>query len=256
MSAAIVACERATVRLGGREVLSGISFASRPGEVVAILGRNGAGKTTVLRALAGLVVPDAGRVTLDGQDLRSVAPRRRAARIAFAAQRPAVAADFLVSEVVALGRYALPADPARVAAAIAGCGLEEYRDRRFGALSIGEQHRVAIARAFAQLPDDGILLADEPFAALDLGEAERIRGLLVRHARRGGTVLASVHDPARAIGLADRIVLLGERRILLDRPAAALERADLDVIGSALGARLVWIEAAGFRTLAVAPSLP
>ncbi len=256
MSGPRLECERASVRLGGREVLSGISFGSRAGEIVAILGRNGAGKTTLLRALAGLLAPDSGRITLDGRDVSGLPPRVRASRIAFAAQRPGVAADFLVSEVVELGRYALPADRDRVDRAISDCGLEAFRERRFGALSIGEQHRVALARAFAQLSDDGILLADEPFAALDLGEAERIRERLVGHARRGGTVLASVHDPARAITLADRIVLLDERRIGLDRPASDLSEADLGSIGSALGANLVKVEAEGFRTLVVRPSLP
>jgi iron complex transport system ATP-binding protein len=251
-----LACTGASLRLGSTEVLARISLELRAGEVTALLGRNGAGKTTLLRALAGLIAPQAGSITLDGRAVASISPHGRAARIAFAAQRPAVAADFLVEEVVALGRFALPADPARIAAALAGFGLGDFRGRRFGALSIGEQHRVALARAFAQLSPDGILLADEPFAALDLGEAERVRALLLAHARGGGTVVASVHDPARAIALADRLVLLDGRTSRLDRRVAELASADLEAIGAALGARLVPVEGEGIRSLAVAPPLP
>ena len=251
-----LACSEASLRLGSTEVLSRVSLAFGPGEVTALLGRNGAGKTTLLRALAGLVAPRSGSISLDGRAVASMPPRARAARLAFAAQRPAVAADFLVEEVVALGRYALPDDPDRMAKAIADLGLEAFRGRRFGALSIGEQHRVSLARAFAQVAPDGILLADEPFAALDLGEAERVRALLADHARGGGTVVASVHDPARAVALADRLVLLDGGTPRLDRRVAELAPADLDAIGAALGARLVPLEGDGFRTLAVAPPLP
>lgn len=256
MSRGRLACDRATLRLGETEVLTSATLEFRPGEVTALLGRNGAGKTTLLRGLAGLVAAAEGTITLDGRAVAAMGPRERASRIAFAAQRPAVAADFLVEEVVALGRYALPADPGRVAAAIGDLGLEPFRDRRFGALSIGEQHRVSLARALAQLAPDGILLADEPFAALDLGEAERVRSRLMAHARGGGTVVASVHDPARAVALADRLVLLDGRGVLLDRTVASIEAADLAAIGGALGARLVRVEAEGVRTLAIAPPLP
>lgn len=256
MSGAVLDCSAASVRLGGHEVLDRVTVAWPAGGVTALLGRNGAGKTTLLRALAGLVVPSRGDVSLDGRPVATRPPRERAARIAFAAQRPVVAADFLVEEVIALGRFSLPPEPARIDAAIAGLGLEAFRRRRFGALSIGEQHRVALARAFAQLAPDGILLADEPFAALDLGEAERVRTLLVAHARGGGTVIASVHDPARAVALADRLVLLEGGGIRLDRTTADLSPDDLDVLGRALGARLVRGEIAGTTTLAIAPPLP
>ncbi len=251
-----LACDRATLRLGATEVLTSVTLGFRSGEVTALLGRNGAGKTTLLRGLAGLLAPAEGTIALEGRAVAAMNPRDRAARIAFAAQRPAVAADFRVEEVVALGRYALPADPGRVAAAIGELGLEPFRDRRFGALSIGEQHRVALARALAQLAPDGILLADEPFAALDLGEAERVRSRLAAYARGGGTVIASVHDPARAVALADRLVLLDGRAVRLDRSVASIEAGDLASIGEALGARLVRVAAEGVRTLAIAPPLP
>jgi iron complex transport system ATP-binding protein len=246
-----LACDRATLRLGATEVLTSVTLGFRSGEVTALLGRNGAGKTTLLRGLAGLLAPAEGTIALEGRAVAAMNPRDRAARIAFAAQRPAVAADFRVEEVVALGRYALPADPGRVAAAIGELGLEPFRDRRFGALSIGEQHRVALARALAQLAPDGILLADEPF-----GEAERVRSRLAAYARGGGTVIASVHDPARAVALADRLVLLDGRAVRLDRSVASIEAGDLASIGEALGARLVRVAAEGVRTLAIAPPLP
>lgn len=256
MSGPLIACDGAALRLGTVEVLDGVSIAWNRGGVTSLLGRNGAGKTTLLRALAGLLAPVRGSITLAGRAVASMPPGERAARLAFAAQRPVVSADFLVEEVVALGRYALPPDPARIDAAIDALGLGAFRGRRFGALSIGEQHRVALARAFAQLGPEGVLLADEPFAALDLGEAERVRALLTDHGRGGGTVIASVHDPARAVALADRLVLLEAGGIRLDRMVASLAATDLDAIGSALGARLVPVEAAGVRTLAVAPPLP
>jgi len=245
----ILETRRLSVRLAATLALDGVDLTLRRGEVRALVGRNGAGKTTLLRACAGLVAPVSGEARLDGASLASLAPRARAARVAFVAQRPSVAAGFLVEEVVAIGRYALPADPGRIAAAIDRLGLEPLRARRFPTLSVGEQHRVAFARALAQVPADGLLVVDEPFAALDLGEAERIRRLLRAHAEGGGAVLVSIHEPGRLEGLADRVTLLAAGRVALEAPLAELGPGELERLGAELGAPIRALERDGRRYL-------
>jgi iron complex transport system ATP-binding protein len=161
-----------------------------------------------------------------------VAMRRRclhrfgARRLAFVAQRPLIAAAFSVRESVALGRFARRRAEDRVDEAVARLGLASERDRPYHELSVGQQQRAALARAFAQADADSVLLLDEPFAAMDLGEVARCAPFLRDHAARGGAVVAVLHDLAQAAALATRVWVLDEGRLVADGPMGEVLVAD------------------------------
>lgn len=193
-------------------VLRGVSVGVTPG-ITALLGPNGAGKTTLLRLLAGAARPQHGRLTIDDRALRSLSPPQRAARMAYVAQRPEVAAAFAVREVVALGRYALGESRSAVDRALEIMSLGTLADRAFATLSVGQQQRVALARALAQLDGHDVegrfLLADEPFSAMDPAHERHAAGVLMDLASRGVGVLLVLHDFTLARRIAERGVLLG-----------------------------------------------
>lgn len=196
-------------------VLEGVDAKAEPGRITVVVGANAVGKTTMLRSVAGLLRLRSGRIVLEGDDGVSVEahrlpPRARAARIALLSQRVRLPAGFGVEESVGMGRHALPRNPRRVRDAIERFALGDLRFRSVETLSVGQQQRVGLARTMAQHEPGGVMLLDEPFAALDLRETARAVAVLRGVAAAGGTVLASVHD----LGLAARF---GEDVWLLDR---------------------------------------
>jgi phosphonate transport system ATP-binding protein len=199
------------VSLAGRSVLSGIGFAVAPGEVLAVEGASGAGKTTLMRACAGLV-PHAGTV-------------RAAARPALVFQHHALARRLSARDNVMVGalgrigfaRAALRLWPAAERALAADClervGLGALARRRADTLSGGQRQRVAIARALMQQAP--VLLADEPVASLDPENAEAVLLLLRDLAQRSGlAVLVSLHQPELARRHADRRLRLDAGRMV------------------------------------------
>ena len=217
--------ESASVRLGSFVLDTG-PVAPEPGRVTVLLGLNGSGKSTALRAASGLVRPASGRVTLDGEDVCALSAPRRAARIALVPQHAQVGAPFTVREVAELGRVALADDPGRIDGALASVGLSALAERPFTTLSGGQRQRVAVARALAQHAPGGILVLDEAFAAVDLPEAAALVGLVRRVAAAGATVLAAVHDLSLAAALADDVWCLRSGVTAAFGPAAAVLSPD------------------------------
>lgn len=217
---AVLRAERASVRLGGREVLRGVDLSVESGELVALLGPNGAGKTTFLRAALGRVEVASGSVTLDGRPAGSFRPRERARRLAYLPQRRPLAWPTRVADLVALGRFAYgaspgrpgPADAAAVERALASCGLERLADRAADTLSGGELALVHCARMFAA--EAPLALADEPAASLDPAHARRVMRRLRGFVEDGGGALVVLHEVGLAARYADRIVWMREGRIL------------------------------------------
>lgn len=207
---------------GGVLALENISARAERGRVVAVIGPNAAGKSTLLRCLAGVLRPSQGAVLLDEEDVGRMAIAARAARIAFVPQRPTVAAAFCVREVVALGRYAQPPEPRRLREALEAWDLVPLADRSFHSLSAGQQHRVALARAAAQLAPAGCLVLDEPTAAMDLSHARSTVAHLRDVAATGAVVIVSTHDLSLASVLADDIWMLSSGRLVGAGPASAL----------------------------------
>ena len=186
------------------------------GEVVAVLGANGAGKSTVLAVVAGLLRPSEGRVVLDGTPLTHVDRQRTRAwvrpherRVALLAQDPLLFPHLTVLDNVAFGPRSTGSSRSR-ARAQARHWLEQVdaaslADRRPGGISGGQAQRVAIARALATRPR--VLLLDEPMAALDVAVAPALRQTL-RRVLVGQTALVVTHDALDALLLADRVAVL------------------------------------------------
>lgn len=198
----------------GRPVLSSVSF-RLPEGITAVLGCNGAGKSTLLRLMLGVLPPDAGTVTMEGRDVRRWNPRERAARIAYVAQRSDVSSALTAGEVASLGRFALTPARESVRASMSLMDVLDRRDDPFATLSAGQQQRVQLARAIAQLDPDGrepsgsrVLLADEPCSAMDPAHVLLTRGVLRSLASRGVRSAVVLHDLSLAASLADHALVL------------------------------------------------
>jgi iron complex transport system ATP-binding protein len=195
-------------------LIDAFDCALRAGEFMALLGGNGAGKSLLLRTLAGLRAPDAGTVRIDGRDIAAIARREVALRLGFLPQDPDAAPQGTLRETVLLGRFAHlgfwetagASDAQRVTRALADVGLETLAERELGTLSGGEQRRAAIARLLVQAPS--IYLLDEPTNHLDPAQQLGILDNLRQLTRAGASVIASLHDPNLALRFADRACLL------------------------------------------------
>ena len=227
--------EDVRVGYGAREVLRGVSCELAAGELVAVVGPNGAGKTTLARALGGLIAPTGGRVRAFGLDPARTPRRQLARRLAYLPQRYQLAFPFTVGEVVLMGRYARrgafrlesAADVAAARDAMARCDVAGLENRRFDAISGGEQRRTLLAQALCQEAE--VLLLDEPTAALDPAHARALFTALRAGCERGAGALAITHDLNAAVRWADRLIVLDDGRVaaagvpaeVLASPAAA-----------------------------------
>jgi iron complex transport system ATP-binding protein len=226
-----------SVRLGRREVLTGLSLTLPAGRLTVVAGPNGAGKTTLLRTAAALVHPTAGTVLIGDASVHGMDRAVRAKRIAYLPQAGGVSWPLPVRDVAALGRLphgeapgALRPEGMRaVADAIEAVGLLGFEDRPVTELSGGERARALLARALAV--EAPVLLADEPVAALDPRHQLLVLDVLRERARRGATVVAVMHDLALASRFADCIILLDRGRLVADgRPAEVLTAARLEAV--------------------------
>jgi ABC-type lipoprotein export system ATPase subunit len=187
-------------RYGDTVVLDGLAVEFQAGRLHAVTGPSGSGKTTLLHLLAGLELPDAGTVTVDGTDLtaldRTARAALRRAKIAYVGQQAGLVPHLSALENVELALALRGIEETRPAAlqALEAVGLGERATQRVARLSQGERARVAIARAVAARPK--LLLADEPTSRLDGANAIAVAVLLARLARdTGAAVLCSTHDP-------------------------------------------------------------
>ena len=229
MSAGSLALERITRRFGEHAAVDDISLEVPAGELLALIGASGSGKTTTLRIAAGYETADSGRVLLDGKDITALPPQKRGFGMVF--QHYALFPHMSVGENVAFGLEArgLPKSQRRQKAqsALASVGLEKAIDRTIQSLSGGEQQRVALARALVIEPE--VLLMDEPLSNLDptLRQSTRDELRAMLH-RVGVPALFVTHDQEDAFAIADRIALIrrgkllqvGTAEDLYDRPAS------------------------------------
>jgi iron complex transport system ATP-binding protein len=234
-------------------VLRDISVAATAGRITAIIGPNAAGKSTLLRCMIGALQPARGRVLLNGYEAHRLWPRELAQHIAYVPQRSIVSAAFTVKQVVELGRYALPANIARVHDAIERLDLSDVIDRPYPALSVGQQQRVTLARAVAQLSPDGCLILDEPTAAMDLQHVASCMQLLQGLARGGATVVFAIHDLSLAAATSDEVWLMNQGQLTASGPAQ--EVLQLERLRSVFGVDFEWVRARNGESRLIAASM-
>ena len=214
--------ENVTLELGAKRVLFDASLEVVPGQVTALVGPNGAGKSSLVRLLCGEIAPDRGSVCAGGLPLEDLGVRDQARLRSVVSQSAAMAFDFYVDEVLAMGWIPDPAEPADYDVArvevVEQCQIGHLLGRKFKTLSGGERQCVQFARALLQIwrdaSGDGIdvryMLLDEPTANLDLGHEALVLGLARSTASRNVGVLVVLHDIDMAAAFADRVVLLVE----------------------------------------------
>lgn len=195
----------------GTEVLKGINLEIERAEFITLLGSSGCGKTTTLRIIAGLEMPDSGSVLLEGQDITSLAPNKRSVNTVF--QNYALFPHMSVEENVGYGLKIRKVPKAEIAGKVSEMlklvQLEEYGKRRPDQLSGGQRQRIAIARAVVNEPK--VLLLDEPLGALDLKLRRQMQLELKRLQKQLGiTFIYITHDQEEAINMSDRIAVMNQ----------------------------------------------
>ena len=234
----VVALEAVRKRYGVTPALDGIDLAVYEGELLSLLGPSGCGKTTTLNVIAGFVIPDAGRVRLDGEDVTAQPAWRRGLGMVF--QSYALFPHMSVGDNVAFGlrerRVARRDAEARVAEALQLVRLPEAARLMPAQLSGGMQQRVALARALVIRPR--VLLLDEPLAALDRKLREEMRAELRDIQREVGiTTVFVTHDQHEALGLSDRVAVMHGGRIeQLGTPREVYEQPATRFVAAFIGA--------------------
>jgi iron complex transport system ATP-binding protein len=203
-----------SVTVGSRELVTNLTVDFTAGEFIAVLGRNGCGKTLTLHTLAGLREPAAGTILIDGIPAKQHSRRVVAQRLGLLAQDLEDGFVNTSLETVLIGRHPHlafwqweTAEDAQLAhRALAAVDLADFAERRTDTLSGGEQRRVAVAALLAQAP--GVFLLDEPTNHLDPHHQLAVLALFRELTNKGSTVIATLHDPTLAARFADRALLL------------------------------------------------
>lgn len=246
MAAELVRLRNVTIALGGTRVVQNVSGTVVAGQLVAIVGPNGSGKTSLVRAISGLLAVERGSIGLAGAETQDAPAHRTigdqllsptqlprnvlAQHLAYVGQRDAMDAGFSVEEVVLFGRYAhqrgagfaTAVDRQHAQRAMAQCDIAHLARRGFAQLSGGEAKRVMLAVAFCQQAP--LLVLDEPTAALDPAHARQLFTLLRAHCQRpgGGAVIVVTHDLDLALRFADAVWLMHHGRCTSAGAAAAV----------------------------------
>lgn len=203
--------------IGKKTLLRGVSFTVKRGTMTAIVGINGVGKSTLLRALGGITKPHAGQVLVDAANVHTIKPRHRATLMTLVGQEENPPGDLTVAEMVALGRlpylksWQLGSSKEKdiIARALVTVGISDLADRPCDQLSGGQRRRALLARGFAQETD--LVLLDEPTNHLDVHHQLHLLGVL---RDSGSTIIATIHDLDLAMSYFDQVVVLHQGGML------------------------------------------
>lgn len=207
--------ENLCIGYGGKPILEKVNLELRKGEVVALLGANGTGKSTLIRSLSRELKALEGKIFIEGRDIRDFTQKQLAETMAIVTTDRTMASGMRVHEIVEMGRHPHNGIFARISAsdreivdnAMKIVGIDYKRNSYFAELSDGERQKTMIARAIVQQSD--IILLDEPFSFLDPSARIEIMDVLKQIARRRNTaIMLSSHDVAQAVRMADRLFLL------------------------------------------------
>lgn len=204
---------------GSHQVLQNVSFFAKKGDLMAILGPNGTGKTTLFRCILGTLPHYLGNITIDGENIRNMGRQELAKRLAYIPQAHGAAFSYSVLDMVLMGTarqlspFSSPGHRQISAAedALSQVGISDLAQRSFSHLSGGERQLVLIARALAQQAD--ILIMDEPTSNLDFGNQLRILEKIRQLAHSGYTILLSTHNPQHALAFSSNILALTDGHV-------------------------------------------
>ena len=233
-------------RFGNIEAASDVSFAARDGEITGLLGANGAGKSTCLRMLYGVLSPDQGKACIDGMDIRGETSKARA-HLGVLPHAAGLYGNLTARENIhyfgSLHGMTAQRLEARTAQLCHALDMDSFMERRAKGFSQGQRIKVALARALVHGPGNVVL--DEPTNGLDVMAICNLREMLLDLKRQGRCVLFSSHVMQEVAALCDRVVIIGRGRVLADatvaeirarsKGAATLEEAFLQVLGDATG---------------------
>ena len=242
-----------TVSVGDKNLISNISIKVAPGEVVAMVGANGAGKSTSLKVLCGELVPNTGNVELNGKKLGDWSAVERAQQMAVLPQSSSLSFGLRVEEIVALGRLPMEGvvtkdeDRRIIEEAMRRTDISHLATRSYMTLSGGEKLRTHLSRAIAQIlgPHNGaqrVLLLDEPTSSLDLNHQLRVLEIVRDLAREGVGIFAILHDLNLAARFADRLYVLKDGVCLEEGPVSQVLTPGLLKEGFGLTAKMVEVE--------------
>ncbi len=236
----MIRLENITLGYGSRTLVEKADAEIRRGALTALLGRNGTGKSTLLRAVAGMQSVMAGRILIAGRAAEEYTPERMALTVAMVTTERIRVADLRCRDVVALGRAPYTnwigrmqdADAEIVERSLATVGMSAYADRTMDRMSDGECQRIMIARALAQ--QTPVILLDEPTAFLDMPNRYELCTLLARLAHdEDKCILFSTHELDIALNLCDDIALIDPPRLYLQRTAEMVRSGHLEKLFSA-----------------------
>lgn len=204
---------------GRKRVLSDISFKAKEGTITSLLGANGTGKSTLLKAIVGLL-PHKGKLFLKGKEINKMPTKEKAKILAYVPQSTNIPFDFNVLEVVLMGRFHASKlsldyhkeDYELAQKSLKRIGIGNFGKRTYRLLSGGERQLVLLARALAQ--QSKLIVMDEPVTGLDLGNQMRLLALMESLKNEGYTIVQTTHYPDHALRISDYVVWIGESKVL------------------------------------------
>lgn len=217
---AILEIQDLTAGYGNGDIIKNISFSLNKGEFLSVLGRNGSGKSTMIKAIQGLLRDISGKILVDGKEMLSYKPRELAQKMAYVPQLFEVSFEFTVEEIILMGRYVhqgkftgiTAADKSIIEEIMDLTEITRLKDKKIAHLSGGERQRVFIARALAQ--DTPLLFLDEPSAHLDINYQVEIYQILKRlQEEKNKTILTAEHNINLAVPYSQRFLFLQNGRI-------------------------------------------
>ena len=228
----VVSASSLSVSLSGQPIIKEIEFSVGEGSFTGVLGPNGSGKTTAMRALAGLI-PYTGSLSVEGKEVSAWSARALAKRLAFVRQSHSIPFDFKVEELVLLGRSPHKEllssydqkDIQLVRNALQLVDMSRFSERSYSSLSGGEQQRVFLAQALVQEAD--ILLLDEPTTYLDVHHQFEFLQHVQSLISKGKTVIGAFHDLEMAARFCDHLIVLSNGEVAADGPPKEVLDSDL-----------------------------